>query len=92
MEASRVKSAHKIYRRILTMTTTDQRLPALRQKLANGYLELANKEAAKSDWKDVLTWCERGLEMVPSHAGLVAMQRKANDNVPNSRKKVLGIF
>ncbi len=92
MEAPRVKSAHKIYRRILTMTTTDQRLPTLRQKLANGYLELANKEAAKSDWKDALTWCERGLELVPSHSGLQAMQKKANENLPNGRKKVLGIF
>ncbi len=92
MEAPRVKSAHKIYRRILTMTSTDQRLPAVRQTLANGYLELANNEAAKSDWKDVMAWCERGLELVPNHAGLLAMQKKANNNLPNGRKKVLGIF
>ncbi len=92
MEKPKVKSAHKIYRRILTMTSTDQRLPALRQKLADGYLELANKEAAKTDWKDTLTWCERGLELVPTHPSLNAMQKKANENLPNGRKKVMGIF
>ncbi len=92
MDIPRVKSAHKIYRRILTMTTTDQRLPLLCQKLADGYLGLANKEAAHRDWKDALTWCVRGLEIVPTHAGLAAMQEKDNDNLPNKRKKVLGIF
>ncbi|MGI9284937.1 MAG: protein kinase domain-containing protein [Pseudomonadales bacterium] len=92
MEVPKVKSANKIYRRILNMTTTDQRLPRLRQQLADGYLGLANKEAGNRDWKDALTWCERGLEIVPNHAGLTAMQEKATENLPNSRKKVLGIF
>ncbi|MGI9292822.1 MAG: protein kinase domain-containing protein, partial [Pseudomonadales bacterium] len=92
MEVPKVRSANKIYRRIITMTTTDRRLTDVRQRLANGYLVLANKEAAGRYWKDAMTMCERGLEVLPDHAGLKAMQQKANDNLPEGRKKILGIF
>jgi serine/threonine protein kinase len=94
MQAPKVTSADKIFRRIEAINYNHPRLPALRQELADGYMVLAQREAQAEDWNDVITWCNRGLEHVPDHPQLRSMLATAteNDKGKTSAKKLLDFF
>ena len=89
MARPKVTSAHKIYQRIIAITSTDPRLPSLRQRIGDGYADLARKEEAAGDWDDVLTWTERGLSVEPSHVELKKLAAKAEKMLPEGRKKFI---
>ncbi|WP_101759759.1 serine/threonine-protein kinase [Oceanicoccus sp. KOV_DT_Chl] len=89
MQKPKVTSANKIYQRIIAITTSDPRLPELRQQLGDGYADLARKEQAAGDWGDVLTWTERGLAVNPSHVELQQLKAKAEEMLPEGRKRFI---
>ncbi|NRB38717.1 MAG: serine/threonine protein kinase [Pseudomonadales bacterium] len=77
MQKPKVTSAHKIYKKIIKISHTDQRLTGLRRQLCEGYLAVANKEAASGDWRGALKWAQRGLEVDPHYVRLKILAEKA---------------
>jgi serine/threonine-protein kinase PpkA len=80
MATPKVTDAHKIFRQILQTNANDRRVPGLRNQLAQGYLKVANSEAAAGDWSGARKAAEGGLEASPGHSALSAFARKAKAN------------
>lgn len=92
MQAPKVTSADKIYRRIEIINYKHPRLPDLKRQLADGYLQLAQKEAQADDWGDAITWCNKGLEFVPEDPQLKALLAQSIEKRKTTDRKLLDFF
>ena len=76
MQAPKVSSALKIYERILEDTTSDKRLPGIRERLVDTYLKLAEEEIADRDLRGARGYVKKGLGVSPNHKALKALQQR----------------
>ena len=92
MQAPKVTSADKIFRRIEAINYTHPRLPALRKELADGYLVIAQREFDAEDWNDAVAWSQKGLVHVADHPQLKRIFSLASEKDKSGDKKLLNFF
>lgn len=92
MQAPKVTSAEKIFRRIEAINYTHPRLPALRKELADGYLVLAQRELNAEDWDDAVAWSRKGLVHAADHPQLKKIFAEASEKDKSGDKKLLNFF
>jgi serine/threonine-protein kinase PpkA len=81
LEAKRPASADKIWLQIQRLDSGHSGLDELGQKIAGGYVFLAQREIDAQDWKDVNVWVERGLKHEPKHKKLLEMRAFAEEKM-----------
>jgi hypothetical protein len=78
-------NAYEAYKHVLEIDPTNVKARAGLKQIADYYENLARKSLANGDHKATLSSIERGLDVMPKHAGLNELKEKMVHKSPSSR-------